>query len=135
MSTEQINDLEFEISQMTPEDRENDYKLLQFQIRFWKQKAWRTEQQLGREVELRIALEKTLEKYKDVTEDILVSIKKSKVEALKAEADSYFSKIGIVKWSIIKDTERNLKCLNDELVFWQNIVSIYKEKKNTDDSD
>jgi hypothetical protein len=132
MSTGQLAELELEVSQMDPSEREDELQLLSHKVRFWRQKAWRTEQQLGREVEARVQLEKSLEKYKYVTDDMLENINKQRLATIRVEIDGYFNKIGFLQWRKLCEEEQTLVSLEDKIALLQNAISLYN-KKNDDD--
>lgn len=117
---------------MDPDVREDELQLLSYKLRFWKQKAWRTEQQLGREVEARVQLEKTLEKYKYVTEEMLEGINKQRLSTLRVEIDGYFNKIGVLQWRKLCEQEQALVSLEDKIALLQNAISDYNSKKEFD---
>jgi len=132
MSTEQLAELDQEVSQMDPSVREDELQLLSYKVRFWRQKAWRTEQQRDREVEARVQLEKSLEKYKYVTEEMLESINKQRLATLRVEIDGYFNKIGVLQWRKLCEQEQALVSLEDKIALLENSISLYN-KKNDDD--
>ena len=132
MSTGQLAELEQEVSQMDPDAREDELQLLSYKVRFWKQKAWRTEQQRDREVEARVQLEKTLEKYKYVTDDMLEDINRQRLATLRLEIDGYFNRIGVLKWRKLCEEEQSLVSLEDKIALLQDAISDYNSKKDSD---
>ena len=116
-------------------------------IRFWKHKADRLEKQYKREKVALALAEETLKKYSRIPQDVLDKLilesKMAEAEALKTQAGSYLTNIGLVKWRQISQEDGGITDVDKKIDFWKNIISIYRHKtdtvsysdEDTDDSD
>ena len=116
-------------------------------IRFWKNKSDRLEKQYKREKIALTAAEETLKKYSRIPQDVLDKLilesKMAEAEALKTEAGTYLTNIGLVKWKQISKEDGGIVDVDKKIEFWKDIVSIYRHKsealsysdEDTDDSD
>jgi len=133
MSVEQLAELESEKANLSPEDIACERMFMAFEIRFWRQKAWRTEQQRARITEEKRLLEEKYEKYKNIPEhylDALINtIKEEKIESLKEEAKSI---IEIIPWVKYDREAKEIPDLDEKIKFWTSLISYYKSMEHED---
>jgi hypothetical protein len=106
-------------------------------IRFWKQKAFRMEQQLSKERQARKELEQKLERYTCIPEDLLKPVLEQtslrRLDDVKEKVSSIFQLIGLSKMLIHKRHSEALDSTEEKIKFWQNIVSFYKTYEHDDE--
>jgi len=118
MSKEQIADLERELSQ---QDQSDQFMLLEYQVRFWKQRAWRAEQQRDREIQARKEAELLTEKYKGIPQESLDQlVKEAELAKVKKEAEAYI-KIGPFNLSKLQKKCNLLSSIDKQITFWKDI--------------
>ena len=127
MSKEQLDEFNKELSEISPEDQANERMLISFQIRFWKQRAWRAEQQRDREILARKEIESKLDRFKELTqehiEEMLNSLKNKKIVILKAQAEKL---MGLLPWlKAIKEEEAH-ENLDAKVKFWRDLIDYYQ---------
>lgn len=107
--------------------------LMTFQIRFWKQKAWRAEQQRDREILARKETEAKLDRFKGLTdqhlEEMLTSLKLKELSKVKAEANKI---IGVAPWVKYIKEEAGISDLDTKIKFWADLI-VYYEKEWKDE--
>ena len=128
MSKEQRAELEAEMSQLVSDD---ERMLLNHEIRFWRQKAWRAEQQRERaELEKKNA-ELLAEKYKDIPEDrlakVLFEIKQDELKAAKAEAEKHIGVIGVTNFRKLIWRSDEIKSIDDRIALWKKVAANYHQ--------
>uniref|UniRef100_A0A6C0ANM2 Uncharacterized protein n=1 Tax=viral metagenome TaxID=1070528 RepID=A0A6C0ANM2_9ZZZZ len=128
MTDQQLAELDAEMSQLSQKELEDERMLMSFQIRFWKQKAWRAEQQRDREISTRKEAEKSLEYYKtipsDLFDNLVNKIKEEECVKLKNEALSH---LGFYKWSIKCSEEKNILDIDTRIKFWTDAILVSKD--------
>jgi len=135
MSIDQLAEYDKEFSELSAEEKANERMLASFQIRFWKQRAWRAEQQRDREILAKKEAEAKLERFKGLSqenlEDMLCSLKTKRISEVKAEAEKI---MGLLPWLKAIRDEEAIEDLDAKLKFWSNTISYYQEewRENTD---
>jgi hypothetical protein len=133
MSQQQLIDLEAERALMTPQQLADERMLMAHEIRFWKQKAWRAEQQRDREIAERKAIEAQFERFKEIPQAaldaLLIKMKEEKVAALKEEASKI---IGYIPWVKYQLEEKSIADVNAKLEFWTKLISYYNTMEHED---
>ena len=103
--------------------------LVDYEIRFWKQRAWRSEQQRDREVSARKAAEAMIEKYKDIPQEkldtLLLEIKHQELIKAKTAAESYIRIIGLTNLRRLQSESDAIEKLDDRISFWKNVADNY----------
>jgi hypothetical protein len=106
-------------------------------IRFWKQKAFRMEQQLSKERQVRKELEQKLERYTCIPEDLLKPVLEQaslrRLDEVKEKVSSIFQLIGLSKMLIHKRHSEALDSTEEKIKFWQNVLSFYKTCERDDE--
>ena len=133
MSEQQLADLEAEKALMTPEQLADEKMLMAYEIRFWRQRAWRAEQQRDRANAERKAAEMKYEKFKDLPQEsldtLLNKIKEEKVVALKDQASKL---IGYIPWTKYELEEKSMKDTDAKIDFWSKLISYYNTMEHED---
>ena len=118
---------------MTPQQLADEKMLMVYEIRFWKQKAWRAEQQRDREIAERKAAELKCERFKEIPQEaldaILIKIKEDKVACLKEEAGKI---IGYIPWVKYQIEEKSIKDIDAKIEFWTKLISYYNTMEHED---
>jgi hypothetical protein len=133
MSQQQLADLEAERALMTPEELADERMYMAHTISFWKQKAWRAEQQRDREIAERKATEAQFERFKAIPQEaldaLLLKMKEEKVAAVKKEASKI---IGYIPWVKYELEEKTIQDVDAKLEFWTKLISYYKTMEHED---
>ena len=128
-----MDELDAEKSNLTPQQLADEKMLMTFEIRFWKQKAWRAEQQRDREIAERKATELQYERIKGIPQEaldaLLLKMKEEKVTLAKEEAGKI---IGYIPWVKYELEEKAINDVDDKLEFWTKLISYYKTMEHED---
>lgn len=134
MSKQQLTELEAETAALPPNEVSDEVMYMAFQIRFWKQKAWRAEQQRDREILARKEVEARLDRFKGLTqehlEEMLTSLKKQELSKVKAEASKI---IGVSPWVKYTKDEELIEGLDARIKFWTDLVNYYQKEWKDED--
>jgi hypothetical protein len=134
MSKQQLAELEAETAALPPNEVSDEIMYMAFQIRFWKQKAWRAEQQRDREILARKEIEAKLDRFKGLTqenlEEMLTSLKKQELSKVKAEASKV---IGVSPWVKYTKDEELIEGLDARIKFWTDLVNYYQKEWKDED--
>lgn len=127
MSMAHIMELEQELNQQLHAD---ERMLLDYQIRFWKHKAWRAEQQKER-IELeRKEANKFVEKYKIIPQEkldqILLEMKNEELIQAKKLAEVHMDAIGIIQFRRLSSEIDLIECIDKKIKTWKEVASNYK---------
>jgi hypothetical protein len=129
MSTEQLSELAMEMSNLSEAERDSAIMLLQFEVRFWRHKAWRAEQQRDREIQKNKELEEIAGKYKDLPEEILQSLllimKKEELLNIQKKAEVHFKDIGLVNYLKLQRDAAAIEGLDGQIKFWKGVMVSY----------
>jgi hypothetical protein len=124
MSQEQLAELEAEKAKMTPEELASERMMLNYQVRFWRQKAWRAEQQRDREIAERKALELRFKKYSEIPQKILDdAIRTAETQELVYLKDRAVQALPFLLWSNKCREENEIEAVGDKIKFWSNLLS------------
>lgn len=133
MSQQQMDELDAEINNLTPQELADERMVMTFEIRFWKQKAWRAEQQRDREIAERKATELQYERFKGIPQEaldaLLLKMKEEKVAVAKEEAGKI---IGYIPWLKYELEEKAIKDVDAKLDFWTKLISYYNTMEHED---
>ena len=133
MSQQQMDELDAEKAQLTPQQMADEKMLMTFEIRFWKQKAWRAEQQRDREIAERKATDLQYERFKGIPQEsldaLLLKMKEDKIAMAKEEAGKI---IGYIPWVKYEMEEKAIKDIDAKLDFWTKLISYYKTMEHED---
>jgi thioesterase domain-containing protein len=136
MSKEQMAELQLEISQQVGSD---ERMLLEYEIRFWKQKAWRAEQQRDRAQAAQKDAEDIAEKYKSIPQEILDSValdlKEKELQFLRETASSHIPTIGLKNFRILNSKADMLDSMDAKIKHWKHVVNNHSAYKMNEDDD
>lgn len=135
MSKEQLADLEAEKAKLSPNEVSDEIMVMAYEIRFWKQRAWRSEQQREREIIARKEAEAKLERFKGLTdqhlEDMLMTLKEHQLIKVKTQAGKL---IGVCPWVKYLNEEKDIKDLDARIKFWTDLVAYYEKEWKDEDN-
>jgi hypothetical protein len=136
MSKQQLADLESELSQLVSRD---ERMLLEYEIRFWKQKAWRAEQQRDRAEVAQKEAEDIAEKYKSIPQDILdkmvLDLKEKELNRLKETALVHLPTIGLTNFNRLRSQGELLKNIDDKINHWKDVNLNHRSYAVNDEED
>ena len=129
MSNEQLAELEVEMASISARELADEKMLMAYEIRFWRQKAWRAEQQKDREILARKEVEAKLERFKGLSQETLeemsISLKNKDLTQVKSEANKL---IGVSPWVKYLKEEELIKDLDAKIKFWIDLVAYYNKE-------
>jgi len=133
MSKQQLADLQSEISELvSPGER----MLLEYEIRFWKQKAWRAEQQRDRAQLAQKEAEDISEKYKEIPQETLdrfvIEVKQRQLKDLKEAASVHMSTIGLTNFRRLCSQADILETIEAKIKMWKGVVENHQVYKMDD---
>ena len=136
MSKQQLADLDSELSQLvSPDER----MLLEYEIRFWKQKAWRAEQQRDRAEVARKEAEDIAEKYKSIPQEILdrvaLDLKQNELQLMKEAASVHLPTIGITNFHRLKSQADLLDSIDAKISHWRDVIHNYRSYAMKDEEE
>lgn len=136
MSKQQLADLKSELSQLvSPDER----MLLEYEIRFWKQKAWRAEQQRDRAEVAQKEAEDITEKYKSIPQDILdkvmLDLKEKELHNLKEAALVHLHTIGLTNFNRLRSQGDLLHSIDDKINHWKDVVRNHRSYAVNDEGE
>lgn len=136
MSKQQLADLNSELSQLvSPDER----MLLEYEIRFWKQKAWRAEQQRDRAEAAQKEAEDIAEKYKSIPQDILdkvvLDLKEKELHRLKEAALVHLHTIGLTNFNRLRSQGDLLDSIDDKINHWKDVVRNHRSYAVNDEEE
>jgi len=127
MSKQQISELDNEISQMVSAD---ERALLEYEIRFWRNKAWRTEQQKDRAEAAQKEAEAIAEKYKSIPEGrlnaLLDEINQEELVKARSEAEKRITLIGLSMFLKLSSDSESINGVDAKIRYWNNISENYR---------
>jgi len=130
MSKEQLADLEAEKAAMPSNELADEMMIKTYEARFWKNRAWRAEQQRDREILARKAAEEKLERFKGLTQEdlegLLLTHKKGELERVMAEAGKV---IAVLLWAKYLKEAEGITDLDTRIKFWINLIAKAKEEE------
>ena len=134
MSATQLAEFNLEASALL---NDSERMFTEFSIRFWRQKAWRAEQQRDREIEARKQLENKLERFKRIPQALVDSlISQSLMEelsAIKKKVEHFIPTIGSISWERYLSEEARLDNIEDRIHLWKEVLTIYSRSSESDD--
>lgn len=127
MSQQELADLEQELSQQVSSD---ERMLLNYEIRFWKQKAWRAQQQRDRaEADQREAEELT-KKYKAIPQGVLdkflIDAKEKELKDVKQNASVHISTIGLTNFHRLSSQADLLDSIDAKINLWKDVITNHR---------
>jgi hypothetical protein len=136
MSEQQLADLDMELSQLvTPDER----MMLNYEIRFWKQKAWRAEQQRDRAEAAQKEAEDINKKYKAIPQEILdryiLEVKEKELKELKEAAYIHMPTIGLTNFHRLSSNSDLLNDIDAKIKLWKDVVSNHRSYAPHDEDD
>jgi hypothetical protein len=143
MSQQQLADLEMELSQLvTPDER----MLLEYEIRFWKQKAWRAEQQRDRAETAQKEAEELTKKYKSIPQEVLerfvLEVKEKELKEVKDAAYVHMPTIGLTNFRRLSSHADLLDNIDAKINLWKEVIGNHRayapcdeEEEEGDESD
>jgi hypothetical protein len=127
MSEQQLAELEQELSQQMSSDEK---MMMNYEIRFWKQKAWRAEQQRDRAEVAQKEAEGMIQKYKAIPEDVLdkflLEAKENELKKLKDAASVHISTIGLTNFRSIVQQADLANTIDAKINIWKDVISNYR---------
>jgi hypothetical protein len=129
-----MTELENEISQLvSPGER----MLLEYEIRFWKQKAWRAEQQRDRAELARKEAEDIAEKYKSIPQTVLdrvlLDIKMAELAEVKNAALVHMPSIGLTNFRRLNTKADLLENIDAKIKMWKDVVNNHRAYEMVED--
>ena len=136
MSKQQLADLEMELSQLvTPDER----MIMNYEIRFWKQKAWRAEQQRDRAEAAQKEAEAISEKYKAIPQNVLdrfvLEVKEKELKELKDAAYVHMPTIGLTNFNRLVSQADLTNDIDAKIKLWKEVVSNHRSYEPRDEDD
>ncbi|NDB82368.1 MAG: hypothetical protein EB127_06455 [Alphaproteobacteria bacterium] len=114
-----------------PKIDDDERMILNHQVRFWKQKAWRAEQQRDRAILACKEAEAITEKYKSIPKEILDKLlqeaEQEELSIAKKNADVYMNTIGLVNFCKLEKSAELLESRLDKIKFWKNVSDNYTQ--------
>ena len=114
-----------------PKIDDDERMILNHQVRFWKQKAWRAEQQRDRAILACKEAEAITEKYKSIPKEILDKLlqeaEQEELSIAKKNADVYMNIIGLVNFCKLEKSAELLESRLDKIKFWKNVSDNYTQ--------
>ena len=133
MSQQQMDELDAEKTNLTPQQLADERMVMAFEIRFWKQKAWRAEQQRDRAIAEKKATEMQYERFNEISQEALdalrLKMKEEKVTLAKEEASKI---IGYIPWVKYEIEEKAIADVDAKLQFWTKLISYYNSMEHED---
>lgn len=124
---------------MATTESDDEKMVMMHSIRFWEQKAWRTEQKLAKETKARKQLEEQLEIYKsiplDLLEPVLAESKRRELARVKEQVEKMFSRIGLFNMTRLSTESEKYKDTDGKIAFWKEVVSIYQKQLPYDEEE
>ena len=127
MSQQQLEELDMELSQIvSPDER----MLLEYEIRFWKQKAWRAEQQRDRAVVAQKEAEEITRKYKVIPQEVLdrfvLNVKEKELKEMKEAASAYIPIIGLTNFHRLTSQVELLDNIDAKINLWKDVINNHR---------
>lgn len=136
MSQEELTELKLEPSQQVSSD---ERMILEYEARFWKQKAWRAEQQRERAETARKEAEEMTRKYKDIPEkrleQLLNEIKEEELLVVKGNAEKHLGTIGLTNFRRLIWDSDNLKNVDEKISFWKRVSDNHRQYAHVDEEE
>ena len=134
MSKQQLADLQSELSELvSPDER----MLLEYEIRFWRQKAWRAEQQRDRAELARKEAEDMTEKYKAIPQEVLdrflLELKEKELKQIKELASVHIYTIGLTNFRRLTSEADLLDTIDAKIKHWKDVAHNYRSYAMEDD--
>jgi hypothetical protein len=124
--------------EVTIEQAENEIMLMGYEIRFWKNKALRSEQQKDEAIKEKTKLELRLEKFNGITDEMIerlkLEMKKEELVALKIKARAI---VDLSIWIKESRVEESILDLDKKLEHWTRVIDsscIEEHDQSSDDS-
>jgi len=112
--------------------------LLEHQVRFWKQKAWRAEQQRDRAEIAKKQAEEIVEKYKAIPEEtlqkLLMDIKNAELLQVKKHAENHIGSIGLINFHKLERVSEGMD-VSEKIKFWKNVGEKHRSYGPQDDEE
>jgi hypothetical protein len=128
-----MDELDAEKTNLTPQELADERMVMAFEIRFWKQKAWRAEQQRDREIAERKATELKYERFNEIPQEaldaLLIKMNEKKIALAKEEASKI---IGYIPWVKYELEEKAIVDVGAKLQFWTKLISYYNSIEHED---
>lgn len=133
MSQQQMDELDAEKALIPPHQLADEMMVMAYEIRFWKQKAWRAEQQRDRAIAETKRTEALYERFKEIPQEALdaihLKIKEEKIATLKQEASKI---IGYIPWVKYELEEKAIDDADAKIIFWTKLISYYNSMEHED---
>lgn len=127
MSEQQLAELDQELSQLMTSDEK---MMMNYEIRFWKQRAWRAEQQRDRAEVAQKNAEDMIQKYKAIPEDVLdkflLDAKEKELKEVKEAASVHISTIGLTNFRSIVQQADLTNNIDAKINIWKDVISNYR---------
>lgn len=127
MSQQQLEELDMELSQIvSPDER----MLLEYEIRFWKQKAWRAEQQRDRAEVAQKEAEEITRKYKVIPQEVLdrfvLNVKEKELKEMKEAASAHIPIIGLTNFHRLSSQVELLDNIDAKINLWKDVINNHR---------
>lgn len=136
MSQQELTDLEMELHPLVTSD---ERMVLNYEIRFWKQKAWRAEQQRDRAQLAQKEAEEIIKKYKIIPEEALeqlvLEIKQKQLREMKEAASVYIPTIGLANFCRLSSQADLLDNIDAKISLWKGVISNHRAYAPCDEDD
>jgi len=109
--------------QVTIEQAENEIMLMGYEIRFWKNKAMRSEQQRDHALKEKLVLELRLEKFNGITDEMIerlkLEMKRQELIDLKLRVRA---NVDISVWIRASQLEETIMSLDEKIKHWAAVI-------------
>jgi hypothetical protein len=127
MSEQELAELEQQLSQQMSSDEK---MMMNYEIRFWKQKAWRAQQQRDRAEVAQKKAEDMIQKYKAIPEDVLdkflLEAKEKELKEIKEAASVHMTSIGLTNFRRLSSQADFLDTIDSKIKLWKDVISNYR---------
>lgn len=136
MSEQQLAELDQELSQQMTSDEK---MMMNYEIRFWKQRAWRAEQQRDRAEVAQKQAEDMIQKYKSIPEGVLdkflLDAKEKELKEVKGAASVYMSTIGLTNFRRLSSRADLLDSIDAKINLWKDVISNHRSYAPCDEEE
>ena len=127
MSDQQVAELQTELSELMSSD---ERMMMNYEIRFWKNKAWRAEQQRDRAEAAQKEAEEINRKYKVIPQEVLdrfvLDLKQKELKEMKEAASAHIPTIGLTNFHRLSSQVELLDNIDAKINLWKDVVSNHR---------
>ena len=127
MSEQQVAELQTELSQLMSSD---ERMMMNYEIRFWKNKARRAEQQRDRAEAAQKEAEEINRKYKVIPQEVLdrfvLDVKETQLKEMKDAAYVHMPTIGLTNFRRLSSQADLLDSIDAKINLWKDVISNHR---------